>query len=196
MVGGGIFDSTDAFKRAFVPHDDGYLYYAKVKSGGKFITQAEFDDLVRNWQRVSSRRGIWTVVGLVLVGIFGWTAIVSALNLPGWADEAAVPVAVVLLCGYIFWAGLAPWRLVRNRPVVAPPRASDEVGRLHRATLKWRFVTFILIVSGLLVFNKASATKRSLEDWLWLSGGGILFVAYLRIAVLKWRDRRVDGTAS
>lgn len=184
-----MFDSTDAFAKLFTPVEGGYLYYPSKKSGGKLVTIEEYHELVEGWRKVAGPSGRWKLVGIVMLAIFLWILISKALFLPVWSDSVAVPLTVIGISGWFFWAIFAPRRLVRNRPVIAPPRPISRVKREVRGMLNWRFIIIVLFLSGLAFVNSLHSTERDFVSWAWLIGSGAMFGAYIWIAIQKFRDR-------
>ncbi len=121
-----MFDSVGAFKKQFTPVEGGYLIYPSRESGGKLITIDEYDRLVPDWERIAGRAGIWNSAGILVLVVALWTLLSPALSLPEWM-EAVFPAAVALtLSAWVFWASMAPRRLVKNRPAVTPARPARK----------------------------------------------------------------------
>lgn len=190
MASQGFFNQIGAFESQFTPVEGGYLYYPSGRSGGKLVTVEEFEILKSNWQRVAGRGGRWKTVGIVFAGIFAWTVLSSALQFPGWTDSIAVGVAVVSISTYIIWASFAPRRLVRGRPEITPPRPRSEAKRVARSALNWRFVGIALLVSGSIFSGSLASPTYTLSWWAWTIGSGLMFAAYVWIALLKIRDNQ------
>ena len=184
-----MFDSISAFTKQFTPTDGGYLYYPSKKSGGKLVTADEYEQLSESWRKVAGRRGIWTVVGIEMLAIFVWTATSKLLSLPDWSDSIIVAACVIGISAWLVWASLAPRRLVRDRPAIAPPRPASEARRQARAMLNWRFIIFALLFSGVAFLGSFNSPERDLKTWAWLIGSGAFFGLYIWVAVQKFRDR-------
>jgi len=184
-----VFDSIGAFTKQFTPVDGGYLYYPSKRDGGKFVTADEYEQLVAGWCKVADRRGIWKIVGIVVLAIFAWIAISRFWSLPDWSDSIMVAASVAGISAWLFWTSFAPRRLVRNRPAITPPRPITEVKRQARALLNWRFIIFALLFSGIAFLGSLNTPDRDFKSWAWLLGSGTMFGLYIWIAVQKFRDR-------
>jgi hypothetical protein len=184
-----MFDSIGAFKKQFTPTEGGYLYYPSKKCGGKLVTAAEHEQLIESWRKVAGRRGMWTVVSIVMLAIFVWTAISKLLSLPNWSDSIIVATSVIGISAWLLWASFAPRRLVRDRPAIAPPRPGSETRRQARALLSWRFIIFALLFSGVTFLGSLNSPGRDLKTWAWIIGSGAFFGLYIWIAIQKVRDR-------
>lgn len=185
-----MFDPVDAFSRQFKPIDGGYLYYPSRTSGGKLVTDVEYEELLANWQKVAGRRGQWTIIGIISAVIFGWIILSQSVTLPYWAEKLMMPGLVIVISAWFLWASLAPRRLVSGRPDFTPPRPAQAARRESRALLSWRFVIFALLFSGVALLRTLSSPDHTLDWWAWLIGSGGLFIAYACIALLKMMDRR------
>ena len=185
-----MFDSVGAFKRQFTRTDGGYVYYPSSKSGGKLVTEDEYEAMVADWQRIAGTREVWKTVGLAFLAILLWTVVSQPLSLQKSYDWIIIAVSVAALSGWLLWASLAPRRLVRDRPYVTPPRTTTEARREARATLNWPFVLFVLLFSGAIFFGRLTSSDRTQSWWVWVIVSGFFFAAYLWIAVQKLRDRR------
>jgi hypothetical protein len=184
-----VFDSIGAFAKQFTPTVGGYLYYPSKKCGGKLITADEYEQLTESWRKVAGRRGMWTVVGIVMLAICVWTAISELLSLPDWSDSIIIAASVIGIPAWLLWASFAPRRLVRNRSAIAPPRPVPEARRQARALLNWRFIIFALLFSGVAFLGWFNSPERDLKTWGWLIGSGAFFSLYIWIAIQKFRDR-------
>ena len=184
-----MFDTVGAFTKQFTPVDAGYLYYPSRKGGGKLVSADEFEVLKSDWQRVTGRKGLWKTVGIIVIGILLWTLVSEALALPEWTDSIPTFLTVVGLSGWIFWASLAPRRLVNGRPDVVPPKPLKDARRQARSALNWPFIFFVFLFAGATFFSHLSAPDNSFSWWAWTIGSGVMLVAYAWIAVQKLRDR-------
>ena len=181
-----MFDPAQSFAAQFTPVDDGYLYYPTRKSGGKLVTADEYQDLLEAWRR---RSNPWKIALVGVVLIVTWTIVSDAFAPPTWSESLFIGVLVTAICGWIFWAAYAPRRLVKGRPEVVPPRPLSEARRKARATLNWPFVSLILLATGVIFVAVLIAPEYTFRWWAWTVGSGLMFVAYLWIALLKFRDR-------
>jgi hypothetical protein len=184
-----VFDSTGTFARQFIPTEGGYIYYPSKKSGGKLVTNEEYQQLIEGWQRISGRSGIWKIVGVAVLAIVVWTFISKTLSLPDWSNSVSTIIIVTGISLWLLRASLAPRRLVQDRPDLVPPRPASEARRQTRALLNWRFITFALLFSGLAFFGSLNATERNFSSWAWLCGSGMMFVLYIWITIQKVRER-------
>lgn len=115
-------DLISSFVEQFEPYEAGYLYYPSRRSGGKFVTSAEFEMLKWNWERVAGRRGVWLTVGVVLAICLGLAALIEWAAPPSWVSQVVPLVIAFGLAVRIAWASFAPVRLGRGRAEVTPPR--------------------------------------------------------------------------
>lgn len=103
-----MFDTVEAFRRQFTPVEGGHLVYPSRKEGGKLVTDAEYEQLVTDWERVAGRKGRWKTVGGVVAVIAAWTLITNWLSPPEWADARLTVVIVVAVSVSLLWASTAP----------------------------------------------------------------------------------------
>ena len=155
----GIFDSIGSFSKSFTPHDGGYIYYPSAKSGGKLITDGEFEALMADWRRVAGVTGRWRSVGILVIAIAAWVGFSQFFALPEWAGMIFTMLVVATFTSRLLRASLAPRRLVRGRPDETPPRAIGQARQQARAMLSWKFVIYVLVISGL-VFLPMSGRQR------------------------------------
>ena len=181
--------SIDAFKRQFTPHQDGYLIYPWRQGGGKLVTADEYDRLIVDWQKVAGRAGRWKSVGAVVAFLVLWTVLSQALKPPEWTNSAVIVLVAIALCARLLWAGFAPWRLVKNRNTITPPRPRAEARREARAALNWPMIIFALILSAGAFASHVTTTEWRIGTWVWLVGSGAMFVTYLWIGFRKLLDR-------
>ncbi len=184
-----VFDTKGAFKKLFTPTENGYLYYPSKKSGGKLVSSEEHEQLLKDWQKVTGRSGTVKLVGIVFVAMFCWTLVSGSLAIPYWANAAGLALLVLGMATPIYWASYAPYRLVRDRPFVTPPRPTAQVKREVRDMLNWRFTALALVFTGILFATSLTSTEGGLMYWAWLVGSGTLFGSYVWLAVSKLRDR-------
>jgi hypothetical protein len=188
-----MFDRVSAFTSQFTPTDDGYLYYPSREQGGRLVTKDEFETLVAEWTR---RTNPWKLASAIAIGILLWTFASTALDLPEWANTEFMGVSVAALAGWSFWAAYAPRRFLKDRAEVVPPRSLADARRQARSALNWPFVLFFLIASGAVFAGKLSSPEPTLGWWAWVVGSGLMFLAYLWIAILKFRDTPVTPQSS
>lgn len=184
-----MFDSVGAFTRQFTPVEGGYLFYPSKNSGGKLVTADEYEALVAGWEKTAGRKGTSKMASLVCLFIVFWTVVSSATRLPAWSGSVLVAVCVVGVIAWVLWVNFAPYRLVRDRPAVAPPRSKGEASRQARAALNWPFVGFALVFSGLAFVWALVSTDRGFSNSAWLYGSAAMFAVYVWIAARKYRDR-------
>ena len=184
-----MFDSIGSFSRMFVPFEDGYLYYPSRRSGGKFVTAAEFDTSVSEWRRIAGFGGIAKLVGIMVAAAFAFLVIADFLALPSWADEV-FPIAIsAALCAWLLRRAFSVMRFVRNREPVTAPRSVAESGRATRSLISWRMVIGIGLISGLIFVARLTHPEQTASWWMWLIGSGLMFGAYLLLGWRKLRDR-------
>lgn len=184
-----MFDSVGTFTKQFIPFEGGYLYYPSKKVGGKLVTADEYSKLVANWQKIAGPKGILKISGVYIPAIVIWVLISRIANLPAWSGSIFSAVCVAGLSIWFLWAGFATSRLVKERPAIVPPRPISESKAQARALLNWRLVVFILLFTGIAVVSSLRAPERDFKTWAWLVGNGVLFIAYIWIAIQKFRDR-------
>lgn len=185
-----MFNTSEAFKRQFTRVEGGYLVYPSRKIGGKLVTEAEYEQLVADWEKVAGRAGRLKTVGVVFAVIAVWTLVADWLSAPEWAATLLIAFIVAAVSAWLLWASTAPRRLVKNRPSAAPPRPSAEAKREARAALNWPFVAFALLISASVFFGSVTATDRTAGTWAWLIGSGAMLGIYLWIGVKKLLDGR------
>ncbi|MDP5277557.1 hypothetical protein Q9Q95_01370 [Sphingomonas sp. DG1-23] len=184
-----MFDSIGAFNKQFVPVEGGYLYYPSKNGGGKLVTADEYKQLTEDWRKIAGRRGVWTVAGIVTLAIIVWTIISRSLSLPDWSDSIIIGACVLGISAWLFWAGFAPHRLVRDRPAIVPPRPASEARRQARAMVNWPFVIVGLLLSGIVLIGSLNSPERDFNAWAWLVGSGLIFSLHIWVAIQKLRDR-------
>lgn len=185
-----MFNAKGAFTQQFTQIDGGYLYYPSRKSGGKFLSNTEYEGLEADWLRVAGALGQLKAFGIMLMAALMWTLVHLWLTLPSWADWLLIAVGIAAFLGRALWASLAPRRLVQGRPDFAPPRPISEARRDARAAVGWPLVLVALLGSGAILFVLLSSPQRTIAWGAWATGSGLFFIAYLWIAVEKVRDRR------
>jgi len=178
-----------AFKKQFTPTEGGYLYYPSRKIGGKLITTREYEKLVEDWQRVTGRSGLWKIIGGIVLAIILWSLVAAIFDLPETVTTIVMIGCAVSVSSWLLWASYAPRRLVKDRPAVTPPRDISEARQQARAMLNWPFVAFALAISGIILFTSVQAHESTIASWAWLIGSGLMFVAYIWVAIQKLRDR-------
>ena len=182
-----MMNPVRSFADQFTPVEGGYLYYASRKSGGRRVTSDEFQHLVLQWRR---RVGPWRLALPCLIAIIGWTVLSDQFALPAWSSSAFNALIVVAMAAWLVWAAYAPRRLVKERPEVAPPRPRKEGRRKARASLDWKLVLLVVVVSGGFFAKGLLAARATFSSVALTAGSGLLFFGYLWIAVLKVSDQR------
>jgi hypothetical protein len=135
---------------------------------------------------------MWKAVGIIFLTVLVWTTLMANISLPNWTSGIFSTLTTIAMVIWFGWAGLAPRRLVRNRPEVAPPRPIAKARRDARAALNWRFILFALAISGAALFLHISSSDRSAGSWMWIIGSGTMFAVYLWIGYRKLTDKSVD----
>lgn len=183
-----MFNTIEAFKRQFTRVKGGYLVYPSRKFGGKLVTEAEYEQLVADWEKVAGRAGSWKTVGLVVVVIAMWTLLAESFSAPAWGETLLIVFIVAAVCAWLLWASTAPRRLVKDRSLAAPPRPPEGARREARAALNWPFVTFALLISGSIFFGSVTTSDKTIGTWAWLVGSGAMLGLYLWIGFKKLLD--------
>lgn len=184
-----MFDATGAFAKQFEPHLEGYIFFPGRKSGGKLVTETEYQKLLSDWRSIAGGRGSWISAGLVMAFIATGMAIKEIFGAGEWLEQITIFAAVALVLTRIFWASFAPRRLVRGRPDIVPPRSLDASKKLARSMLPWRMIVPVLAISSAVFVASLSSKPSTWGGWLWLAGSGAMTAAYVLIAIQKWRDR-------
>ncbi len=182
-----MFDQMNVFNRQFTPVEGGYLYYPSSKSGGKLITEDEYEKLASDWKKAFGWHGVWRVLGIVILVSVFFLFLKRWLDLPDWVDHFALYGNAVALFGWYQWAAFAPRRLVRDRPAIAPLRSVSQARREARAMIEWSFLIVVILVCGAFFVGGLNATDRS---WVWIGGSGITLILYLWVAFRKFADAR------
>ena len=184
-----MFDSIGSFTRMFVPFEDGYLYYSSRKSGGKFVTRAEFDTLVADWRRIAGPVGTLKSAGVVFAAIALSVLVSAYFDLPEWLGGAATVAMTIPFVAWIMWHAFAPYRLLRDRKPVTPPRPRAEAMRAVRAMLSWRMVIGAGLISGVIFLVILTHPAHEISWWAWLVGSGAMSGVYGWVGWKKLRDR-------
>lgn len=184
-------DPESSFSKQFVPFEDGYLYYPGRKSGGKFVSEDEYAQLLAQWEAVAGRKGLWktsfVIMGCVLVAL----AVLAIFDGPDWLRTVFTYLAVAALVARYFWFAMAPRRLVNGRPDAAPPRSAAANKRAARSMISWTTIIWAFIVCAALFVAGLSAHPKSLAVWIWIAGSGAMGALYIWVAIMKYRDRTI-----
>ncbi len=183
-----MFSATEAFSKQFVPHEDGYVYYGSHKRAGKFVSKAEYDALVEQWEKVAGRRGQWKFAGITIVLIILWTVASDTLRLPELYGQLALCAIVAGVVVRYLWASFSPRRLVSSREALLPPRSKSQARRDTRALLDWRLIVLSLLLSGGALFDNLTALEWTTTVWAWIIGSGSMLGLYIWVAVRKLGD--------
>lgn len=184
-----MLDPIAVFTRQFTPRDGGHLYYPSRRSGGKFVTAAEFEQLVEEWERIVDGRGRWKMVGAACAAVLIIVFLSDFFDWPRWIDRMMVFPIVLGIAGRTFWASRAPARLVRSRPAISPPKPASEARREARAMFSWSSVTGMWVFTGAVFASWIFSREESQWRYAWTIGSGLIFLACTWIAIVKWRDR-------
>ncbi|MFQ5348204.1 MAG: hypothetical protein ACE5ED_10235 [Rhodothalassiaceae bacterium] len=183
----GMPDALALLRRSFVPHDDGYLFYPTRWSGGRFVIKAEFDRMTACWERALGRRALWLLAGFAFLVLLLWSLVAPALEPPAWMEDALTSGLVAVIFGRILWVTTLPWRLVRGRPAIAPPRPAAGMRREMLGVFGWRIVILTLIMTGGLFARTLAAEGNGFGHWLAVAGSAFLFGLSLNLLVHKLR---------
>ncbi len=185
-----MLDSNGIFQRMFTPVDGGYHYYPSKKEGAKFVTAEEYNQLIKDWERMVGRSGVGRVAIVVVLIVVVWTLISRATVLPEWSDTVFIWTCVGSVAAWYLHAALAPRRLVRDRPVVTPPRPASVAGQQVRESVSWPSVLFLLCFSSAVFAGSLLSPKVTITDWVWLVGSGAMSASCIWISIQKLRDKR------
>jgi hypothetical protein len=183
-----MFNPVSSFSKQFVPFEEGYLYNPSRKSGGKFVSSEEYEQLVAEWEAIAGRKGIWKTT-LAMVGcVFLVVTLQSIFGGSEWLIDVSTWVAVIAVLARFFWFSMAPRRLVSGRPDAAPPRSPAASKRAARSLVSWGIIIWAFIVSTAIFGVSLAAYPKSLSVWLWVAGSGAMSAGYLWVAIMKYRD--------
>ncbi|MCK0127925.1 hypothetical protein [Erythrobacter sp. F6033] len=185
-----MIDPVEAFENQFDPVEDGYIYYPSTKSGGKLVTPAEYDQLLRDWKSTAKGRRFWGMIGFVLASLLIATVFDTSVDLPDWFNSMLTIALVVLIMIWLFWNSFAPRRLVKGRPDHSPPRSREAVLKAAHEAVPWYLVIFVLVISGGIFGFSWYHGPESFADWGWLIASGAFLTSYLWLAYKKWTDWR------
>lgn len=180
-----MWDRGKIFERQFLATDGGYIHYPWARSGGKLVTEAEFEALVARWQHATA---FWPIFGYLLVALFAIVGLAIATNgaTPIWAMSGLTLLFVLPILLRVLPASLAPWRLVRDRPDVTAPRSLGDAFRQQRALLPWWLILLWLVWGAL---ELAAFWTDGPASWWRIGPGLVMFVIGLTQMGLKLRDR-------
>lgn len=181
----GLFISLEDY---MTPHGDGYVYFPSAGSGGKFISRAEFEQLDARYRAMWRR--LWWVAPVLFALVFLVGAATLALRVPPWIGVLAAITAGAGWSGWWLQPGLAPWRLVRHREAIVPPRDRAEARRAGRRRLSWAWLglasmLLVVVFARLLLVEPHGPYRTAM-----LVGYGVLIALLGRVAVGKLLDRR------
>ncbi len=183
-----MFDPVSSFSKQFVPFEEGYLYYPSRKSGGKFVSHEEYEQLVAEWEAVAGRRGMWKTTLAIIGCVFLVVTFQSIFDGFEWLKDVSTWVAVIALLARFVWYSMAPRRLVSGRPDAAPPRSPAASRRAARSLVSWGIIIWAFIASTAIFGLGLAAYPKSLLVWLWVAGSGAMSAGYLWAAIMKYRD--------
>jgi hypothetical protein len=185
-----LFGSKGIFAKQFSPYEGGYLFYPGRKSGGKLISESEYQQLLENWLADTGTVGIIknTAIVAFFVGL-GVTATLF-LDVGEWIRNASSWSGAAIVSARILWSSFAPHRFVKGRPDATPPRSRAALGQYTRSMMPWPIVIPFFILSTALFLALLFPPPRTVGGWLWLIGSGAVSASYARIAVRKFSDRR------
>jgi hypothetical protein len=185
-----MFNTAGVLERSFTPVEEGYLYYPSRWSHGYLVKPEEYETLIDEWQRFAGWKGIWKLVGAMIVALIISMAIIYWLGLGERANTFLNLALAAAMAGYMIWKSTAANRLVRGREKFAPPRSSqaaeDAMGKaLGRPMSVWLVVVSLSFLA--LAIDFAVATP------LWGVPAVIIVatLAYfnLRIAIRAFRSK-------
>ncbi len=184
-----MFDAQGAFKKQFSPFEDGYIFYPSSKSGAKFISSQEYEQLIDGWQHTSGRAGTWKNVAIVISALVVWQVVKSYFEPPSWVDTVVLTTLLFAIAARVIWASFAPRRLVKDRKPVGPPRSVAKARAEARSVLSWPLIITVSVVSGAIFGGHLAHQDTSFTWWAWTIGSGLMCAAYFWIGIGKLRDR-------
>ncbi|WP_157081074.1 hypothetical protein [Novosphingobium naphthalenivorans] len=115
-------DPVTIFTSRFQKTDEGYLFFPTEKSGGKLVTEEEYERALADWVRVGGKSGIWRAVACLVMLILVWMFAENRFGLPHWWGNVVVIGGVASAMIWFIWWSWAPRRITKNRPFIAAPR--------------------------------------------------------------------------
>lgn len=182
-------DKSEIFSRLFVPYEDGYIVYPGKSKGGKFVTAAERDALVKNYQRWWGKRfslglGVWAFIAVLLPAI----AAAALLNVPDGDFSFVILAAAIVLGYFVIRSFRAPYRLVKDRPDIVPPRTKEENRRVARSYLTWPRLAGQILIVAILLFSLVTNYANAWHWLLWTAGATLFLMLLLYVAIRKYLD--------
>lgn len=185
-----MIDTAEIFAKQFTPYGGDYLYYPSKRSGGKVVSEAEFQALRTRWLAVVGRRWAWKTAGLIILSVILVHLAEALSGLDALIGNIVIGISVVAVMCMVLWAASAPARLVKDRPEVVPPSSPADSKRAMRDALPWGKVIFACLF-GMAIFKiTLSHHPNSIGEWLQLAGSGVTCALFLWIGVQKFRDRK------
>lgn len=178
--------SLDVFKRSFEPIEGGYLYYPTRWSGGYFLSAAEYDALIADWERTAGFKRMLLLVGIALLGIVVSTVVSSTTDLD--LDGIAPRAIAFGLAGYLIWKSTAVNRLVRGRKPMRPPRSGLEAEVAMGNALGMPLAIGLVVVS--LSFVASGILLAQVEPFLGVPVAAIFAVSAILNARMVFRTLR------
>lgn len=178
-----MFNAGDIFAKQFEPFGDGYVFHSRL-SGGRFVSKDEYDSLYARHRRVVPRS-----VFILMAGIIPTSMAQQFFDLPPTWLIGVTSLLVAVVIAMIFWISFAPSRLVRGRPVVAPPKTVGDMRRTARSMIPWPMVVVVIVLSAVILGGCLVNPQSTLAWWLWTMGASTMLVAYIWIAIGKMRDK-------
>ena len=182
MIGGSRDRLRARFAEQFAPAATGWIYRRGGRGPALPVGDADHAELVAGFDRMLR----WTP----------WVGIPAAALIWGlleWRDlhplRWAVMVPFVLIFGgVLWWAWLAPARLLEGRAPVAPPLAGPEVRRTNLRKLPWRLLVLGMLVSiGLVVRVQFEPDPWSPHNRQYYAWAALFLLCFAALAIAKRR---------
>ncbi len=183
-----MFRSFGGFENLFTPVNDGYLYYPSLKTGGKLVTEEEYQNLVQQWARVTGPRATLRVIAIAFPAVVVSAIVMRSLELSEWG--LLIPILVVAgLFARVLPASRALARLVKDRPAITSPRPVSEARRQSRAMMSWPTTLLSMLMCGAFLVRAAQSYDETLTSSAVLVFWALMLAANVWTAIQKFRDQ-------
>lgn len=180
--------ATRRFAKLFVPYEDGYLYYPSAKSGGKFVSEPEYQIMLSEVERAAGTKGIMVSVLAVLLMISAAVIAEKVWHLGEWVEQVAIWAAVAFVGIRLARAFFLPRRMLSNRPAIVPPLAPGQSRKIARSMLPWTMVIPVFLGSSIVFVANLLIAPVTLGGWMVFLGAGAMSAGYGWVAIQKLKD--------